>query len=85
MILNKLKKREYVTDHCFSNTDHSYAQVIHQDDKYITAMTTMETLASRADYTKALQTDGLAIMEGVTTTCGNCDSFAAVLNKLMKK
>lgn len=45
----------------------------------------MEELKSRQDYTRVLTTDGLAILEGITTWCPQCKAMAPTLEKLMKK
>jgi len=45
----------------------------------------MEELKNRNDYSKAMMPDGLAIVEGVTTTCPNCKAIAPKLEEFMKK
>lgn len=45
----------------------------------------MQKLTSRSDYSKALQPDGVAIMEGVTSWCPQCKAISPLLDKLVKK
>ena len=45
----------------------------------------MEELKNRNDYSKAMMPDGLAVLEGVTTTCPNCKAIAPKLEEFMKK
>lgn len=45
----------------------------------------MEELKNRNDYSKAMMPDGLAVLEGVTTTCPNCKAIAPKVEELMKK
>lgn len=45
----------------------------------------MEVLKTRADYTKAMLPDGVAVLHGMTKYCPECRMIAPELEQLMRK